>query len=87
MQAQQEALTATLEIIEQAGRDQPYCTTCGRPNNAVARDGVIWIECQGWADRKSLIARVLFATAVHTRHQLVDEPPSVPIPEPSSHFN
>lgn len=83
MQTHQEALNATLEIIEQAGRDQPYCTTCGRPNHAVARDGIIWIECQGWEDRKSLIARVLFATAAHSRQQLVDEPPGAPNSEPS----
>ena len=83
MQSQQEALTATLEIIEQAGRDQPFCPACGRPNHAVARDGVIWIECQGWCDRKSLMARITLAIAGHTRHQLVDEPPSIPILEPS----
>jgi hypothetical protein len=78
MQPLQEARTATLEIIEQAGRDQPFCPSCGSPNHAVARDGVIWIECQAWGDRKSLIARIILATAGHTRHQLVDEPPSRP---------
>ncbi len=83
MQTHQDALTATLEIIEQAGRDQPYCATCGRPNHAVARNGIIWIECQGWEDRKSQIARVLFAAAAHTRHQLVDEPAGIPTSEPS----
>lgn len=74
MQARQEAHTATLEIIEQAWRDQPYCTACGQPNHAVARDGVIWIECQGWSDSKSLISRVILTATGHTRSQLVDEP-------------
>ena len=83
MPTAQEVHSATLEIIEQSGRDQPFCPACGRPNNAVARDGVIWIECQEWADRKSLIGRIVLATAGHTRHQLVDEPPSVPISESS----
>ena len=83
MQPHQEVLASTLEIIEQAGRDQPLCPSCGRPNHAVARDGVIWIECQGWGERQSLIARILLATAGHTRHQLVDEPPSIPILESS----
>jgi hypothetical protein len=77
MQFRQDTNTATLEIIEQAWREQPSCTACGRPNHAVARDGIIWIECQRWADRKSLIARVISATAGHTRTPLVDEPPSV----------
>jgi hypothetical protein len=81
MQSHQDAFTATLEIIEQSGRDQPNCPACGLPNHAVARDGVIWIECQGWSDRKSLVARIIYATAGHVRRQLVDEPPSVPIPE------
>jgi ribosomal protein L37AE/L43A len=83
MQSHQEAQTATLEIIEQSGRDQPFCPSCGRPNHAVARDGVIWIECQAWGDQTSLLARIILATAGHTRHQLVDEPPSVPILETS----
>ena len=76
MQSRQEANTATLEIIEQAWRDQPFCTACGRPNHAVARNGIIWIECQGWDERRSLLSRVISTTAGHTRNQLVDEPPS-----------
>lgn len=77
MQSRQEINTANLEIIEEAWRDQPVCTACGQSNHVVARGGIIWIECRGWEDRKSLISRVISATAGHTRKQLVDEPPRI----------
>jgi len=83
MQTHEQDLTTALEIIEQESRDHPYCAACGEPTLPVARNGVIWLECRSWTDRKSRLARIIAFQAGHTRRVLVDESTATPVSETS----
>jgi hypothetical protein len=64
--------TSILERLEREERETPFCG-CGTATMAVARDGVLWLECSSLTPRKPLIRRLLTLDLEigHTRHPIV----------------
>jgi hypothetical protein len=64
--------TAILELLETEERETPFCG-CGAATVAVARGGVLWLECSSLSPRKSLVNRLLtFRLEIgHTRRPIV----------------
>jgi hypothetical protein len=62
----------SLERIEQAVAEQPFCEACGAPTVPVEEGDAIWLACAGTQEHRSILRRLLSLDALigHT-HQLV----------------
>ncbi|MFN8619555.1 MAG: hypothetical protein U0869_02255 [Chloroflexota bacterium] len=62
----------SLERIEQAVTDQPFCEACGAPTVPVEEGDAIWLACASTQEHRSIVRRIFSLDALlgHT-HQLV----------------
>jgi hypothetical protein len=62
----------TLELLELAERDVPFCPTCGDPTALRAHaDGSVWLECSVLVAPQTGMRRLLRFAVPHFRRQVL----------------
>ena len=64
--------TRSLERIEQAVYERPFCEACGAPTVPVEEGDAIWLACAGTQEHRSLLRRLFsFEALIGHTHELV----------------
>lgn len=64
--------TRSLERIEQAVNEHPFCDACGAPTVPVEEGDAIWLACANTQEHRSLLRRLLsFEALIGHTHELV----------------
>jgi hypothetical protein len=65
----------SLEQIEQAVIEHPFCEACGSPTVPAEEGDAIWLVCSGTQEHRSLLRRLLSLEALigHTHELVLDD--------------